>query len=131
MSTLIEDQADIVKGIYRNYTNRPDSEKLRLLLNAVLRFGIMAGKEAMYQSMRKSEEQKRNYSRKARQKSQKRLAELELKDGEDERIYECENAQEALKKRDRMRSYARYHDIPVNVFMDRKTVIVERKEVLK
>lgn len=128
MSTLIEDQADIVKGIYRNYEIRQDKEKLTLLLNATLRLGIMFGKEITYANMKKNAQKTRNYSKRAKQKSHKRLSELEFKDGEDERTFECESVQEARKKRDRLRSYARYHDIPVKVFMDRREVIVEKRD---
>lgn len=128
MSTLIEDQADIVKGIYRNYEIRQDEEKLRLLLNATLRLGIMCGKEIAYANMKKNAQKTRNYSKRAKQKSHKRLSELEFEDGEDERTFECESVQEARKKRDRLRSYARYHGIPVKVFMDRREVIVEKRD---
>ena len=117
---LIEDQADIVKGIYRNYEIRQDKEKLTILLNATLRLGIMFGKEIAYANMKKHTQKTnaRNYSKRAKQKSHKRLSELEFEDGEDERTLECESVQEARKKRDRLRSYARYHGIPVKVFMD-------------
>jgi hypothetical protein len=128
MSTLIEDQADIVKGIYRNYEIRQDKEKLTLLLNATLRLGIMFGKEITYANMKKNAQKTRNYSRRAKQKSHKILSELEFEDGEDERTFECESVHEARKKRDRLRSYARYHDIPVKVFMDRREVIVEKRD---
>ena len=123
---LIEDQADIVKGIYRNYEIRQDNEKLTLLLNATLRLGIVFGKEIAYANMKKYAQKAKNYSKRAKQKSHKRLSELEFEDGEDERTFECESVQEARKKRDRLRSYARYHGIPVKVFMDRREVIVER-----
>ena len=126
MSTLIEDQADIVKGIYRNYEIRQDKEKLKLLLNATLRLGITLGKEIAYANMKKHTQKTRSYSKRAKQKSHKRLSEFEFEDGEDERTFKCESVQEARKKRDRLRSYARYHDIPVKVFMDRREVIVER-----
>ena len=128
MSALIEDQADIVKGIYRNYEIRQDKEKLTLLLNATLRLGIMFGKEITYANMKKNAQKTRNYSKRAKQKSHKRLSELEFEDGEDERTFECESVQEARKKRDRLRSYARYHGIPVKVFMDRREVIVEKRD---
>ena len=130
MSTLIEDQADIVKGIYRNYEIRQDKEKLTLLLNATLRLGIIFGKEIAYANMKKNAQKMnaRNYSKRAKQKSHKRLSELEFEDGEDERTFECESVQEARKKRDRLRSYARYHGIPVKVFMDRREVIVEKRD---
>ena len=128
MSTLIEDQADIVKGIYRNYEIKQDKEKLTLLLNATLRLGIMFGKEIAYANMKKNVQKTRNYSKRAKQKSHKRLSELEFEDGEDERTFECESVQEARKKRDRLRSYARYHGIPVKVFMDRREVIVEKRD---
>ena len=128
MSALIEDQADIVKGIYRNYEIRQDKEKLTLLLNATFRLGIMFGKEITYANMKKNAQKTRNYSKRAKQKSHKRLSELEFEDGEDERTFECESVQEARKKRDRLRSYARYHGIPVKVFMDRREVIVEKRD---
>jgi hypothetical protein len=128
MSTLIEDQADIVKGIYRNYEIRQDKEKLTLLLNATLRLGIMFGKEIAYVNMKQKQKNARNYSKRAKQKSHKRLSELEFEDGEDERTFECESVHEARKKRDRLRSYARYHGIPVKVFMDRREVIVEKRD---
>ena len=128
MSTLIEDQADIVKGIYRNYEIRQNKEKLTLLLNATLRLGIMFGKEIAYANMKQKQKNARNYSKRAKQKSHKRLSELEFEDGEDERTFECESVQEARKKRDRLRSYARYHGIPVKVFMDRREVIVEKRD---
>lgn len=128
MSTLIEDQADIVKGIYRNYEIRQDKEKLTLLLNATLRLGIMFGKEIAYANMKQKQKNARNYSKRAKQKSHKRLSELEFEDGEDERTFECESVHEARKKRDRLRSYARYHGIPVKVFMDRREVIVEKRD---
>lgn len=125
---LIEDQADIVKGIYRNYEIRQDKGKLTLLLNATLRLGIMLGKEIAYANMKQKQKNARNYSKRAKQKSHKRLSELEFEDGEDERTFECESVQEARKKRDRLRSYARYHGIPVKVFMDRREVIVEKRD---
>ena len=128
MSTLIEDQADIVKGIYRNYEIRQNKEKLTLLLNATLRLGIMFGKEIAYANMKQKQKNARNYSKRAKQKSHKRLSELEFEDGEDERTFECESVHEARKKRDRLRSYARYHGIPVKVFMDRREVIVEKRD---
>lgn len=120
---LIEEQEDIVKGIYRNYEINHNKDVLTLLLNASLRLGIMYGKEIAYNNMQKFAKPEKEKQKRRRNESEgSRL--LDLIDEKDELVF-ADN-KEARKKKDVLRNYAKYNKIDLLIEQKGNKVIVVR-----
>lgn len=116
----IETYEKTILGIYRSYCKKPEWYKIQLLLQNTLKLGMLLGREQLLQQQ---EAFKKKDNVPINRKETDTFEILEEIKSKGEFVLECSTKREAMKYRDRIRSYAKYEGTRVRTSIDKNKIL--------